>query len=216
MDLLDGYLEAQKKHPDVVDSQVLGAYVSTTFLAGSDTTAITMRSIVYYVLKTPGVLERLRRELDAQVTSYPPDYRTAMSLTYLDACIREALRVHPIASLVFERVVPDSGYTLPSGRKLPPGTILALTPWTLNFDEEVWGPKPDEFRPERWLREEYSSDDEFEKRLETMKHNDFSFSYGPRACLGKHIAWMEIVELMPTLFGVMDVSATRTQRLYIQ
>jgi hypothetical protein len=48
--------------------------------------------------------------------------------------------------------------------------------------------------------------DAFEKRVGNMKHHDFAFSYGPRACLGKHISWMEIVEVMPTLFGLLDMS----------
>jgi cytochrome P450 len=209
VDMLDGFLEAQKKHPDVVDQVIMGTYISGNFLAGSDTTGVTMRSIIWYVLRTPGVLGRLRRELDEKITTYPPDYHTAMSLQYMDAIIREALRVHPIGTVVFERIVPASGHTTPSGKRMPPGTIIAQTPWTFNFDEEIWGPQPRAFKPERWLKYDDETQDEFEKRVANMKHHDFSFSYGPRACLGKHIAWMEIVEIMPTLFGLLDVSFLR-------
>jgi cytochrome P450 len=208
IDMLDGFLEAQKKYPDLVDQPTLAMYISTNFLAGSDTTSVTMRTIIYHVLRTPSVLETLRKELDANITTYPPDYNTAMSLTYLDAIIREALRIHPIGSLVFERKVPASGHiTEASGRQLPPGAVIAQTPWTLNFDEDLWGPEPYAFRPERWLKYEDESVEAAEKRIYHMKHHDFSFSYGPRGCLGKHIAWMEMVEVMPTLFGLLDVSS---------
>jgi cytochrome P450 len=96
-----------------------------------------MRSVIWYVLTTPGVLERLRQELDEQILAYPPDYQTAMSLTYMDAIIRETLRMHPIANIPFERVVPESGHTTPSGKKLPPGTVIGQSAWTFNFDEEI-------------------------------------------------------------------------------
>jgi cytochrome P450 len=207
VDMLDGFLEAQKKHPDVVDQVVLGSYISLNFLAGSDTTGVVMRSIIWYVLKTPRVLERLRQELDERVMVYPPDYPTAMGLSYMDAIIREAMRMHPIASIGFERVVPASGHTTPAGKRLPPGTIIAQSPWSMNFDEETWGPSPQEFKPERWLKYDHESQEQSVKRVGAMKHNDFSFSYGPRACLGKHIAWMEMVEVMPSLFGLLDVSS---------
>ena len=208
VDMLDGFLEAKKKHPEIVDDATLFGYISTNFLAGSDTTAVTLRTILWYVIRTPGVLDRLRKELDENITSYPPDYATATGLKYLDAIIREALRIHPIGSLVFERVVPPTGHiTTQSGTHLPAGTQIAQTPWTLNWDSSIWGPEPRKFKPERWLQYENESDDTYAKRLTMLKNYDFSFSHGPRACLGKHIAWMEIVEVVPTLFGLLDVSS---------
>lgn len=208
-DMMDGFLEAQQKFPETVTPAVLAVYVTTNLLAGSDTTAVSMRSVIYYVLKTPGVLQKVRDEVDAKIaTEYPPSYKTAMDLTYIDACIREALRMHAIGSFLLERVVPETGYQLSSGKKFLPGTVLAMTPWTLNFDEEMWGKEPHEFRPERWLQETGESDSDFQTRLAMMKYHDTSFSHGPRACLGKHIAWMEMVEVLPTLFGLLDVSNT--------
>jgi cytochrome P450 len=207
VDLLDGFLESQKKHPQIVDQGVLSMYIGTNFLAGSDTTGVTIRSIIYYTLRTPGVLEKLRKELDESIAAYPPDYHSAMSLKYLDAVIREGMRMHPVASFLMERVVPSGGHTtVQSGTHIPAGAILSVTQWGLNFDEAVWGPEPRKFRPERWLPFEGESDESYQKRFAQMKHDDLNFSLGPRVCLGKHIAWLEMVELLPTLFGVLDVS----------
>jgi cytochrome P450 len=205
-DFMDRFLEAQKQHPNIVTPQILSGYVATNFFAGSDTTAVVMRSILYYTIRTPGVLKKLRDELDASGTKYPVPYKTAQHLPYLDAIIREAMRIHFIGSILLERVVPSSGYTLPSGTKLSAGTVIGMNPWTLNFDESVWGEDTEAFKPERWLQSPGEEKEVFEKRLAFMKHNDFSFSYGPRVCLGRHIATLEIYKVMPTMLGLLDVS----------
>lgn len=205
-DFMDRFLEAQKQHPGIVTNEVLGGYVATNFFAGSDTTAIVMRAIFYYTIRTPGVLAKIREELDNSGTTYPVPYKTAQYLPYLDATIREAMRIHFIGSILLERTVPASGYTLPNGTKLSAGTVIGMNPWTLNFDEEIWGPEPDIFKPERWLQGESEGKEVFENRLAVMKHNDFSFSYGPRVCLGRHIATLEIWKVMPTMLGLLDVS----------
>jgi cytochrome P450 len=206
-DFMDRFLEAQKQHPNIVTPQILGGYVAMNFFAGSDTTAIVMRSILYHTLRTPGVLKKLRDELDASGTEYPVPFKTAQHLPYLDATIREAMRMHFIGAILLERVVPASGYTLPSGTKLPAGTVIGMNPWTLNFDEGIWGPDAERFIPERWLQYEGEAGEVFEKRLAFMKRNDFSFSYGPRVCLGRHVATLEIYKAIPTLLGLLDVSS---------
>ncbi|TID14100.1 pisatin demethylase / cytochrome P450 monooxygenase [Venturia nashicola] len=211
-DFMDRFLEAQKQYPGIVSNEVLGQYVATNFLAGSDTTAVVMRTILYYTIRTPGVLAKVREELDNSGTTYPVPYKTAQHLPYLDALIREAMRIHFIASFLLERVVPASGYTLPNGIKLSQGTIVGMNPWTLNFDEEIWGPEPDSFKPDRWLKGESEETEIFEKRLAVMKHNDFSFSYGPRVCLGRHIATLEIWKVMPTMLGLLDMEFVHPER----
>jgi cytochrome P450 len=207
-DFVDRFLDAKKAHPDIVTPPVLAGYVATNLLAGSDTTAVVMRSVLYYVLKTPGVLQRLRDELDMSGTEYPVPFKTAQKLPYLDAVIREAMRIHFIGSILLERVVPTQGFELPSGQRLAPGTVIGMNPWTLHFDESIFGKDTESFIPDRWLPQEGESDDLYQKRFALMKHNDFSFSYGPRVCLGRHIATLEIYKIMPTMFGLLDVSIT--------
>lgn len=206
-DFMEQFLEAQKRHPQIVNGPTLGSYVMTNFLAGSDTTAITLRSIIYHTLRTPGVLERLRKEIDEYVGSeFPVSWKTSQTMPYLDAIIKEGLRIHPIGAIMFERKIPESGLTMSNGLKLPAGTVVAMTPWTLNWDESLFGAEPRKFKPDRWLPQPGETEEQAMERINTMKRNDFSFSYGPRVCLGKHIALMEIYKLVPTLFGLLDVS----------
>lgn len=118
-DMMSRFLEAQKTHPETVSDGVLRTYVSTNLLAGSDTTAIVLRAAVYYAVKNPHIMARLQQELDDAGVTYPPSYRAAQKLTYLNAFMYETLRYHPIAGIFFERVVPAQGMDTPYGRWFP-------------------------------------------------------------------------------------------------
>lgn len=74
-------------------------------LAGGDTTSATMRAVVYYLAKTPHAYGKLTAELDAARLSLPAQWRDVKGLPYLDAVIREALRINPGIAMIFERVV---------------------------------------------------------------------------------------------------------------
>lgn len=71
-------------------------------------------------------------------------------MIYLQAVLKEAMRIHPAVGLLLERVVPREGCEI-AGVKLPPGTIVGINPWVLHHDPQVWGEDVHIFRPERWL-----------------------------------------------------------------
>ena len=78
--------------------------------------AIQLRAAVYYVLKHPPVLKKLQGELEAANLSLPISYRDAKDrLPYLDAVVKESMRLHPGVGLPLERVVPEGGVQLPDG-----------------------------------------------------------------------------------------------------
>jgi cytochrome P450 len=210
-DLLSSFLETQKKHPRVVSDPVLASYVTTGYLAGSDTTAIALRSILYHTLRNPVCLERVRAEMEtAGITQFPVPFKVVQQLPYLEALIREGLRIHFVSTFGLERVVPPEigaeGWTMPNGVVLPVGTQVAFTGWTLHFDEEIFGPDPHSFNPERWLQRDGEPEEKYQERLARMNRNDFTFSYGPRVCLGKNIALMEVYMAISSLLGLFDVS----------
>jgi cytochrome P450 len=207
-DMLARFTEAQKAHPDVVDDNVLRTYVVTNLLAGSDTTAIVLRSAVYFAIKNPHAYQRLQQELDDNNITYPIPYKVAAALPYVDAFITEVLRIHPVIGLPQERIVPPEGMDTPFGHRLPGGSIIFATPWVTHFNEEVFGPDAESFNPDRWLRKEKESDEAYKERLANMRYNDFSFSKGPRKCLGIHVAQQELWKTIPTLLGLFDVSGT--------
>ena len=96
--------------------------------AGSDTTAIAMRSVFYHLMKNPEVYAELIEEIDDATTSgqlsSPPTFREASELPFLCATIKEAMRLHPSVGLTMPRITPAGGLEV-AGRHIPPGTASA-------------------------------------------------------------------------------------------
>lgn len=95
--------------------------------AGSDTTGISLSGVIYFLLKHPGALAKLRQELkDAEAAgtiSSPITFKEAQGLPYLRAVIMETMRVHPAVGQPMTRVVPEGGATI-SGHYLPAGVRI--------------------------------------------------------------------------------------------
>ncbi|KAB8271549.1 cytochrome P450 [Aspergillus minisclerotigenes] len=192
-DFLDRYIEAKSKMPDIVDDNVAQMYLVLNIVAGSDTTASAISAAVYY------------EELRGANLSTPPQWKEIRSLPYLDAVMREAMRVHPGVGLLLERIVPKGGFTLPDGRFVPEGTIVGMNPWVINRNRTVFGPEPDSFKPERWLPAEGENDEAYQTRFSKMKGTDLTFGAGPRACLGRCISQLESYRFVATLFTTFDL-----------
>jgi cytochrome P450 len=214
-DFLDNFLEAKETNPDTVSDNEVVSYLMMNVLAGEDTTAIVMKSIVWYILSSSrdkndseaSVKARLVAELDAANLSFPPKYEETRNLPYLNAVIREGMRMHPVISGILERVVPQSGpgLTLPDGRVVAPGTKVGLSAWVTSRNEEIFGPEPEEFNPDRWIKGLGESEDAFATRLRRMNGADMTFGAGNRICVGRNMANVEIHKLVSTLFSRYDV-----------
>ncbi|KAK9420554.1 hypothetical protein SUNI508_06294 [Seiridium unicorne] len=199
-DFLDHYLVTKEQSPDLVtDKEVIG-YLILNVLAGADTTAVVMKTIVYHVLSNPSIYARLRAELDAANLSFPATFEQTKALPYLDAVLKESMRLHPVIGGILERVVPDSGLTLPDGRFIAPRTIVGMNPWVIHRNKDIYGQDVDAFRPDRWLRHDFERQPAFKSRLKRMKDTDFTFGAGNRVCLGKYSAHMQILKTIATLF----------------
>jgi cytochrome P450 len=193
--------------------------VSMAF-AGSETTAISLAAVFYYLLRNPAALDRLRGELDDFAChSGFSDYDTglvtwteAQKLPYLDACIKEAFRLHPAAGLPLERIVPREGVEI-AGHFVKGGTIVGCSAWVIHRRPEIWGEDVDAYRPERWLVDESLTDtakEEEEKKIKEMNGMMFQFGMGSRTCIGKNISLLEIYKLVPSLLRRFEVSHVST------
>ena len=112
-------------------------------------------------------------------------------LKYLQACMKESMRMHPAVGLLLERVVPQGGATV-AGGWLPEGTIVGVNPWVVAYDKSVYGTDADVYRPERWLEAD-------KERLKLMERNFLAFGAGARTCLGKNISLLEMSKLVPQI-----------------
>ena len=204
---LDKYVQLKETYPDVVDDNQLVNRLMLSILAGGDTSSATMRAAVYYLAKTPSATTKLAAELNAAGISAPASWKSIRDLSYLDAVIRETMRMNPGIAMIFERIVPEGGFTLPGGRYLPAGTKAGINPFVTNRDYGVFGEDADTFNPDRWLQGEDESSGHFEDRQRRMKDTvDFVFGGGGRVCMGRYLAMLEIKKLIATLYSSFDVS----------
>ncbi|KAF2183831.1 pisatin demethylase [Zopfia rhizophila CBS 207.26] len=173
-------------------------------LAGSDTTATAMRSIMLYLIAHPRVYVKLQAEIDAAVAwgdaPAAPDIVSDASLrnlAYLQAVVREGLRIHPPVTDIVPKLVPKGGDTVIIDGKpvfLPGGTNVGYCAWGVHRSKEIFGDDADQFRPERWLLEDEETSRD---RLAAMKRTtELIFGYGKYQCLGKPVAWMEITKVI--------------------
>jgi cytochrome P450 len=222
-DFLARFLEAKKEYPDIVNDNQVFSYTVSNMNAGSDTTAISLRAILYYTLKSPRVLAKLYEELTTAYQerriSLPISWKQSQEeLPYLDAVIKEALRLHPAVGLLLERIVPTGGLQLPNGGPfLPAGTIVGANPWIIHR-HSIFGQDVESFVPERWLQVDGESETAFHTRRQHMFRATFTFGAGPRTCIGKNISLLEIYKLVPSLFLTYKVGMKlldSTSKIYI-
>jgi cytochrome P450 len=109
---------------DFLDQFTINNVVGTNIGAGSDTTGISMTAVIYFLMKHPACLKKLRDEIDAATQqgnlSNPVTFQEAQKLPYLHATIKEALRLHAAVGQILSRVVPKGGAEV-AGRYFPQG-----------------------------------------------------------------------------------------------
>ncbi|KAJ5305480.1 Cystathionine beta-synthase core [Penicillium atrosanguineum] len=188
--LLIRFDSGKLNYADVFNS--IGANIA----AGSDTTAISLSAIFYHLLKNPEKLQKLEDEIDTVMLGRPTSdsvtYRESQQMIYLQACIKEALRLHPATGYPLLRVVPRGGVML-AGKFFPQGTVVGVNPWVSQQSEKIFGPDPASFQPERWLEDK--------DRVSIMEANFLSFGAGARTCIGKNISLLEMSKVIPCLLS---------------
>ena len=143
-------------------------------LAGTETTATALSGLIYYLLTNPRTLDQAVQEV-RKTFQNPTDINieSTQGLKYLIACIHESQRMYPSTPGTFPRRLPREGAII-RGRHVPGNTVVGI-PYFAAFRSGDNFSNPDEYIPERWLRE--SSSD---------KRDAFHpFSFGPRICIGK-------------------------------
>lgn len=199
-------------HKPIVRKDMLGSFINhgltqgelesetlTQITAGSDSTASSLRLTLHFICTSPPILERLLAEISAainagQISRPIIKDSEARQLPYLQACIKEGLRVYPPITGLMAKLVPESGVTIDVDgveKFVPGGTQIAWNSWGLMRNQEIFGADYEIFRPERWLPHDGS---EREKNRITRMTDTVSlcFGYGRFGCLGRGVATMEL------------------------
>lgn len=201
LDFVTRILMASEKDPGKITKGDLRTTCQSNIGAGSDTTAITLSSVLYHLLKYPNTYQKLRDEIENAAkegkVSDPITFKEAQGLPYLQAVMKEGLRVHPAVGLGLQRIVPAEGTTI-ANQFIPGGSTVGINAYVAHKNTSVWGSDADQWRPERWLEiEEQGRGAEVEKYF-------FSFGMGSRTCIGKNISLLEMNKLIPQLVRRFD------------
>lgn len=214
VNFLQRFLQSQEKNQEFLTDNRITAMCASLIIAGSDSTAISLSGVFYYLLKNPYVYKKLMVEIDTanaegalassegstgagDVVPFP----AANKLKYLDAVITESFRMHPAAGVLLERVTPPQGATI-DGSFVPGGVVVGCNAWVLHQNKEIFGQDADIFRPERWLETEGAD----AVRIAKMKSSMFQFGAGSRTCIGKNISLMETYKMVPSFLRKFEVS----------
>ncbi|KAF4588442.1 hypothetical protein EYR40_009993 [Pleurotus pulmonarius] len=164
----------------------------TLLIAGSDTTSNSITAIIHLVLTHSRVHEKLLRHLQAAVPDgQVPKHEDVKDIPYLTAVIEEGLRYYATTAIGLHRSVPRDG-VLCLGKFFPEGTEMSVPAYTIQHDRTIWG-DPENFRPERWLEEK------------DLGRYLLTFGKGPRQCLGRNLAYIEMQLVIATMLLRYDI-----------
>ncbi|KAI9354608.1 cytochrome P450 [Zopfochytrium polystomum] len=201
--------------PDATGSPIGRAELSTNLInflfAGRDTTGLTLTWTFLMLARHPSVLEKLVTEIDAATAGLDDgatvSYAVVRGLAYANAVMHETLRLYPPVPYNLKEAVADDVF--PDGTRVRKGMGVTWGPYALGRSKKIWGDDAREFRPERWLE---------------MKHAPSAYAYnvfnpGPRICLGKSFAEIEVVFVLVELlrrfkFDVRDVGRGGGRKSY--
>ncbi|KAK3835372.1 MAG: cytochrome P450 [Linnemannia elongata] len=202
--------ETGDEYADMIAGKLTDRAVQTEALvfliAGSETSSTAITVALMYLVKHPKALRRLREELDQATASNPtgalPTYDQVRKLTYLTACINESMRLRPVAATGLPREVTED--TVMGGYNIPKGTIVLAQISQLHHNADYF-PEPNNFLPERWIREEslFPPIQDF---------TFYPFSAGTRNCVGKNFAMMEMRLILATILTTYDIEYVPRQR----
>lgn len=197
-DLLARLIQGRDEDGNPLCREELTAEALTQMIAGSDTTSNSSCALLYHVAKTDGVLRKLQEELDTEVPDDTdvPTYEQVENLPYLDQVINETLRHHSTSGIGLPREIPpDSEGVTILGRYYGPATVLSVPTYTIHHDETIWGNDANDFVPSRW-----------ENPTAEMKKAFIPFSHGPRSCVGRNLAKIQMKLIAATWIKRYEVS----------
>ncbi|KAF1360041.1 cytochrome P450 [Lizonia empirigonia] len=168
-------------------------------IAGSESTATTLSGAAFFMLMRPSVYQRLVHEVrSAHLNEKDISLTSTHKLEYLDAVIMETLRMYPPVAITLPRCVPAGGETI-KGHFVPEGMTVGIHHYSAYHLPDNFH-RPNDFLPERWLPGTRDAAPFASDNKECMQ----PFSFGPRNCLGKNIARVEMRLLFAKLLFRFD------------
>lgn len=185
-DLLSMLLGARDEDGSHMSDEQLRDEVMTIFLAGHETTALTLSWAWYLLAQNAAAEKKFHAELDDVLGDRLPTMEDMARLTYTEKIAKESMRLYPPAFGLGREALKECEI---GGYRVPKGTQIFMFQWVTHRDARFF-PEPEAFLPERWT-------EDFTNNL--PKYAYFPFGGGPRLCIGNYFAMMEIVLLLATM-----------------
>ncbi|XP_019150806.1 PREDICTED: cytochrome P450 86A22-like [Ipomoea nil] len=190
-DLLSRFMRKKETYTDKFLQHVALNFI----LAGRDTSSVALSWFFWLVSLNPRVEEKILMELctvlmetrgkdTSKWLEDPLVFEEVDQLIYLKAALSETLRLYPSVPEDSKHVVTDD--VLPDGTFVPAGSNITYSIYSVGRMKFIWGEDCLEFKPERWLSKDgkkFELDDQF---------RFVSFNAGPRICLGKNLAYLQM------------------------
>jgi len=212
MDILSTYIESANKSGELITNDDLRDIVMNVLLAGRDTTACALSWTWYELSKNPLIVARIIKEVAEVCGKNTHDnnenhdneqnengaahdqkytFENMNKLRYTHSVALEVIRLHP--PVPSDPRFATQNCTLPDGTRVPAGAGIDVCIMAVGRNEEIWGHDASEFRPERFLNEKEPSPFKYPM-----------FNAGPRMCLGRSLALMNMKLAMSILLPLFE------------
>ncbi|KAI3522079.1 hypothetical protein L1887_11558 [Cichorium endivia] len=199
MDVLISVLEgaSNEEFPAYDNDTIIKSTCLAMFTAAVDTTTVTLIWALSLLLNNPDALKTAQDELDEYVgrDRLVEEY-DIKNLVYLQAIIKETLRLYPAAPISVPRESMDN--CIVAGYSIPKGTRLIINLWKLHRDPKIWS-DPNQFRPERFLTSQKDID------VKGQHYELLPFGSGRRMCPGVSFALQSMHLTLASLIQAFEL-----------
>ncbi|XP_019056890.1 PREDICTED: alkane hydroxylase MAH1-like [Tarenaya hassleriana] len=215
MDLLSYYMEIDTTQYDLLnpsDDKFLRDTILSFMVAGRDTTSSGLTWFFWLLSRNPKAMAKVRQEISTilprPISQLDKDRSFNASdlnnLVYLHGAVCETLRLYP--PVPFQHKSPAKADVLPSGHRVEANSKIVLSYYALGRMRSVWGDDASDFKPERWI-----SDSGGSRHEPSFKFA--AFNAGPRTCLGKQVALMQMKVAALEILENFDITAIEGQKV---
>ncbi|KAG8389250.1 hypothetical protein BUALT_Bualt02G0209300 [Buddleja alternifolia] len=203
VDLLSRFLSSGHSDEDFVADIVI-----SFILAGRDSTSAALTWFFWLLSNNPEVENEIIKEINEK--------SEVKEMIYIHASLCETMRLYPPVPIDIKAASDDD--VLPDGTVVKKGMRVTYHPYAMGRVEKVWGKDWPEFRPARWLRREAAEEEKWSTFVNRDQYTYPVFQAGPRICLGKEMAFMQMKRLVAGVvrrFKVVPVVVEGAEPVFI-
>ncbi|XP_016460992.2 cytochrome P450 81C13-like [Nicotiana tabacum] len=193
--LVETLLSLQQSEPEFYTDDLIKSLLVVLFVAGTETTSMTIQWAMRLLLAHPQAFQKLRSEIDSKVGNKRLLNESDLAkLPYLHCVINETLRLYPPVPLLLPHYSSENCTV--AGYQVPKHTILMVNAWAIHRDPKLWD-EPEKFKPERFEAMELGEKEGFNYKF-------IPFGMGRRACSGANMGLRTVSLVLGSLIQWFD------------